>query len=336
LTDFQQVNLLVGENNCGKTSVLEALFLVTGVSNPQLPLTINQLRGLDYLLGHDKDHLLVYHQLDYRNTISIEAEQTESKRSLRISPHRQAGNDDNSMTIDKEKLQNLSLNTLPNNRTVDGYNYEFAITRNQVSTNYKSSFYPLGLFYHLESPPHYQETVNATLVNPVNVLNQLPQNLNSLIKSKQIKKVVKVLEKIDRSITDIIVGTDNLIYCDTGLSQLVPINVMGDGIRRALSLIVTIANFSKGCVFIDELENGFHFRSTKIIWQAIFEAAKEFDVQIFATTHSMECVSAFSSQNAAGCETRLYRLEKERDRTAAIALDQEMLQVALENNWEIR
>ncbi len=44
LSDFKDVNLFVGRNNCGKTTVLEALFMITGLSNPKIPITLNQFR----------------------------------------------------------------------------------------------------------------------------------------------------------------------------------------------------------------------------------------------------------------------------------------------------
>ena len=46
IQDFKKINIFVGKNNCGKTSVLEALFLVTGISNPSLSVTINNMRSL--------------------------------------------------------------------------------------------------------------------------------------------------------------------------------------------------------------------------------------------------------------------------------------------------
>ena len=44
LDNFGSINLLLGNNNCGKTTVLEALFLMIGISNPQLSLSINSFR----------------------------------------------------------------------------------------------------------------------------------------------------------------------------------------------------------------------------------------------------------------------------------------------------
>lgn len=193
INDFKQINLFVGENNCGKTTILEALFLITGISNPQLPMTINQLRGLNYILGDDKEHLLVYHKLDYDNKILIETEGLDIKRTLKISPHKQVGNDDTSATLDKKDIEKISLNTLSKNQMVDGYNYEITITKKGKPEHHKASIYPIGLIYHQDIPRNYKETINATIVNPVNVLTQLPQNLNTLIKTKRIDKVVKVL-----------------------------------------------------------------------------------------------------------------------------------------------
>jgi len=342
IDDLKQVNLFVGENNCGKTTVLEALFLATGISNPQLPMTINQLRGLNYLLGDDKEHQLIYHKLDYDNKVIIEIEGIDHKRKLAIFPHKQLGNEEISRGFDKNEIERIPLNTSSRPQLVDGYKYEITIFKKDKPIQYQAAIYPAGLVYRQDVPKNYKETITSTFINPVNVLTQLPQNLNTLIKTKRIDKVVKVLQKIDNSILNIIVGTDNLIYCDTGLSQLIPINMMGDGIRRALSLIVTIANFSDGCVFIDEIENGFHYKSIQILWRAVYEAAKEYNVQIFATTHSFECVTGFYNSFAQdkhpqdNSEIRLYRIERKGDDVASKCFDQDMLKVAIENNWEVR
>ncbi len=347
INDFRQVNLFVGENNCGKTTVLEALFLITGISNPQLPFSINQLRGLNYILGDDKEHQLIYHKLNYENKVVIEAELDEQKRKLIISPHKKSSeNNEINTTLDKnffEKL--LSLSTSMRNQLVDGYVYDITISKKGISDFYKAAIYPdsQGILYQLRQPQNYRETLNSTIINAASISNQLPQSLDMLIKTKQIGKVIEVLSKIDKTIKNIVIGADNLIYCDAGLEQLVPINVMGDGIRRSLSIIVTIANFANGCVLIDEVENGFHFKSIEIIWRAIFEAAKKYNVQIFAVTHSIECVKAFrkaylfEKNSQKDEQIRLFRLEKNIENGfQAVAFDLEMLEIALEKNWEVR
>lgn len=337
LNDFKHINLFVGENNCGKTSILEALFLVTGISRPLLAITINQLRGINYSFGDDSEHLLLYHKLKYDNFINIKVEGDKIVRNLKITPHistTQNVSSDNK----KEDLSKLAYSSLSNNKLVDGYKYEVSILEKNKNINFVASVYPYGGLFKEEISTNYKETIVSTLINSTNILYQLPQNLNHLIKAKQIDKVVKVLQKIDHSIENIYAGTDNLIYCDIGLEQLIPINVMGDGIRRALSLIVSVANFSNGVIFIDEVENGFHFKSLEIMWKALIEASREFNVQIFATTHSIECVRELNNayQESNNHEIRLFRIERSEGKLLTKSFSPSMLQLALENNWEMR
>ena len=72
IEDLKKINLIVGKNNSGKTSLLEAIFLAIGISNPNLSITIDNLRGLI----HDKndDFRFIFHNLDYSEKIKIESE----------------------------------------------------------------------------------------------------------------------------------------------------------------------------------------------------------------------------------------------------------------------
>ncbi len=95
-----------------------------------------------------------------------------------------------------------------------------------------------------------------------------------------------------------------------------------------------------GIVLIDEIENGLRYSSQEILWKAVFAAAKEFNVQIFATTHSIECVRAFSSsysqQEKDKDEIKLFRIEKNDDNFKVVSYDHGILEASLERNWEVR
>ncbi|MCH9021233.1 MAG: AAA family ATPase, partial [Planctomycetes bacterium] len=69
LDNFGQVNLFVGENNCGKTTVLEALFLLCGAKNPQLLIKINSLRRLPFI--SDEILCTFFHNMEYERPIEI-------------------------------------------------------------------------------------------------------------------------------------------------------------------------------------------------------------------------------------------------------------------------
>lgn len=72
LDDFKTLNLFVGKNNSGKTSILEALFLSIGVSNPQLSINIDSFRNI--LHGDADDFKFIFHNLDFNNRIKLKTE----------------------------------------------------------------------------------------------------------------------------------------------------------------------------------------------------------------------------------------------------------------------
>jgi predicted ATPase len=131
-----------------------------------------------------------------------------------------------------------------------------------------------------------------------------------------------------------------MIYFDIGIDRLIPIQIMGDGIIRLLSFLVTIANTENGVVLIDEIENGFHYSVLANVWESIYDAAKQYNAQIFATSHSYECVRAFnkiqSSKLLKEDTLRLFRIEKNKDEFETFKYDSEVLESSLESNWEIR
>jgi AAA15 family ATPase/GTPase len=171
--------------------------------------------------------------------------------------------------------------------------------------------------------------------------NELYVRLDKIIQLKAEKKFIKILNLIDPRIIDISLGSKNMIYFDLGLERRVPIQIMGDGIARLLSILVTIANYENGIVLIDEIENGFHASTLNLLWSSLREMAESYNVQIFATTHSLECVrtfsSTFSNELFSNDLIRLYRLERNKDnKFKAVKYTAEVLQSALESNWEIR
>lgn len=338
ISGLEQVNLFVGKNNCGKTSVLESLFIITGISNPKIPLTLNQFRDIAYILGDDKDYKLIFNQLNYQKGIKIEATIGKQQRKLEIKPHFQKAEGMQTSTLDENSFKKPNYDSLPETSSITGLDYSFVVD----NRTYKSAIYRKALLYEQLEPRDYTETVVGTYVAPTNILQLLPERLNKLIVTKKIAGIIKILQRVDKNILSISIGTDQLIYFDTGLPELVPINVMGDGIRRLLSIIVTIANQKNGFVFIDEIENGFHHKTLKILWEIIFDTAREYDVQIFATTHSYECIKSFhkaythNKHNEDKDEIKLFRFENKQDQHIAHSFSYNEIEDLLSDNWDMR
>jgi AAA15 family ATPase/GTPase len=78
------------------------------------------------------------------------------------------------------------------------------------------------------------------------------------------------------------------------LNHAVPLNSLGDGMLRVLQLMLKIFPAKGGFLLIDEFENGLHFTIQEKVWRLIFDLAEKLDIQVFATTHSWDCIESFA------------------------------------------
>lgn len=345
IDDFRRVNLLVGKNNSGKTTVLEALFLSAGPTNAQLPMNIN------YVFRHYKfvDSYfwkLIFNQLDINHPIQIISKTNggQETRNLKIKPKIKSNFptkiddiDDGELTLIRESssdttsiINGLTLEYQLKKKSIDLQEFKTEITVSEKGDGISTSV------------SNYKESIVATYINKESMLKNLGKFFNEIQIDKKTDKLIKTLQKIEPNFRNLVLGSENRLFCDLGFDQLLPINVIGDGIFQVLSIMLTMYNRENGVVLIDEIDNGLHYSSLKPLWEAIFEMAKEFDVQIFATTHSYECVDVFSSvyqelaKDEKEDEVRLYRLDKLDEKLKAVSFTSEMIQTALDHNWEIR
>ena len=118
----------------------------------------------------------------------------------------------------------------------------------------------------------------------------------------------------------------------------VPLKSLGDGATRFFALALALANSRNGFLVIDEAENGIHHSMQRDLWKMVLQTALKNDVQVFAATHSWDCVRGFAqavmeSEDAGGV---LVRLERHGDETRAIEYSEEELRVAAEQGIEVR
>ena len=131
-------------------------------------------------------------------------------------------------------------------------------------------------------------------INPERIVRQYSQaELNN-----QGDSLLKILKKIDPEIEDIRIYNigSAMLYLKKETQKFLPITMFGDAIKRVTEIILRIINNPSGIsniILIDEIENGIHYSNHREFWKALFELSKELDVQIFATTHSLEMIQAF-------------------------------------------
>ena len=107
---------------------------------------------------------------------------------------------------------------------------------------------------------------------------------------------------------------------------------------RLAGLLLGISSVSGGVALIDEIENGFHYTVLPKLWQSLARVARQFEVQIFATTHSRECIEAahHAFLEMGDTDFLLHRLERTNGSILVLTYDPEILKAALEAELEVR
>ena len=128
-----------------------------------------------------------------------------------------------------------------------------------------------------------------------------------------------------------------------GMSRPVPLNSMGDGTLRVLQLALKLFAAKSGFLLIDEFENGLHYSVQEKVWGLLFEVAERHNIQIFATTHSWDCIESFTKVAVARTETDgvLFRLGRsvrtsDQGRVIATVFDEAALQNITQADVEVR
>ena len=335
------MNLFVGKNNCGKTTILEGLFLLTGPTNAALPLSINRFRNFTTI--DENSWRLIFNKLDINSDVKIagELKEPKEKRNLIIKPSTKSVATLAKTTINKETID-IKASYSGLSPAIDGLILEFSSIKWKAKKAKKTitKVVMKGPGIEVNIPKDYKEHLSGVFITATTISGDLGTRFNNIQITKRTDRIIKVLRQIEPSLANLSLGTDGIIYCDIGLDRLMPINIMGDGMFKLLSIILAISDTQDEIVFIDEIENGLYYTSQEVLWAAIFESAKEFNVQIFATTHSIECVKAFSSSYSQSVENsdniRMYRIERTDDNFKVVSYDHKTLEASLDSDWEVR
>ena len=346
IDDFKRINLIVGKNNSGKTTILEALFILCAPNNINLPLNTNAFRGLTLI--HDNIWRSFFYKQHLNKKIKLDCTfwGKKSSRSLRISPHFEKINGTVTFNGDSNRNDIETQRSLTSTKnTVNGLIYDVVMGTRSNKKKYKAEIFSTPP----DRPSPFQiNSFNAEgiEIRGVFVNSETYQNSQDLIKRfenvvlrKKIDRIINVLQKIEPSLVDIKI-VNNIIYCDVGADELLPLHSLGDGIVRLLSIILSFVEIPNGILLVDEIDSGFHYSSLNSMWRAVLETAKEYNTQVFATTHSLDCLLSYSQINAgelfANDDVCLYRIEKSNDSLTYTNYDLETLRASIDSDWEVR
>ena len=338
-----RVNLLVGKNNVGKTSLLEAIRLYANrASTPTFIWDIMMARReIKQPFVNVKDMLTALKYLFYgRNDI------LPGLQPIQIGPINEP-QETLSIAIDWSvtEVRNGTLQTRPlklgEDYTTDNLSPRFTIQAAGATISYPiDPSLPQGVL-RLNS-----NEIPCIFASASGLSEQRITNLWDNI------ALTKAEEDVLSALRLIAPGLVNLNFVSTPLSggeripivrikdseEPIPLYSLGDGMYRTLGIALALVNARNGILLIDEFENGLYYTVQPDIWRLIFQVAHRLNIQVFATTHSWDCIEAFQQalQQEQQLGGLLIRLESQQGDVVATTFDEEMLGIATREHIEVR
>ena len=326
-----RVNLIAGKNNSGKTSLLEALFLLCWAGNPHVALNTNVVRGSDMAEGSAVPDTLwkpMFTNFDMSRTIEIEGRhESFGPLSLNVALDRP---DTIQLPFDSP---GRALHTEFASESALGFSFKKG-SEKSVTGRIRLTSGGFQIDQPVPRPPFNAVFLSSRTGN----LQEDAKRLGRFRQRKQGELVVNALRTVEPrlgSVEDNSASGVPMIWGDIGLSELVPLPMMGEGMTRIARLILAISEAQGGVVLVDEVENGLHHSALGKVWGAISAAARQFDTQIVASTHSHECLEA-AHDSLDEDDLLIHRLETIDETIRCITLEPEVIKATVEHNFEIR
>ena len=325
------VNLLVGRNNTGKSSVLEAVRLL--VSDGSLDVLQDvadrrEERGAATL----SEEFLAFSALIRRGTphedgfrISDGEQFIEVRARLR-----------RRVTGDESGLENR-YEPVPNGSDRDGFNLLL-----EVKTPQRLSRVSTNVRMHLERPPDPKET-GCVFIGTGGLTRQEITSLWGVVLLTEIENRINrsmglVFPEVEK--VSIVPGdrVSHVIAKVRDVERPVALKSLGEGSTRYFGLALAAANAQNGVLLVDEVEIGLHYSNQIAMWRLLVQMALDFQVQIFATTHSEDAIRAFSiaTKENEAVDGRLIRLQSRGGEIEAVEYDEGRLWDSRNAEMEIR
>jgi AAA15 family ATPase/GTPase len=354
MKDLANVNILLGKNNSGKTAVLEALLLLYYSSNRMFARHalnyLNNWRG--YINGADSGEKWnsLFYNLDISKEIYIETKEDEKQnntenniRSLSIKPIITGKRPDSLSaigTIDSSDLSGrteglLWTLTYPNGNSIK---YQVDDSENETEQQITDDVRNLLISTSKNIPTTF---IPARAIIDIRREAKGFSKLEVENRADKIDELLKILRNFEPNLKRLFVAVphDIRIYGDVGLTRPMPLSLMGDGMLHAFSIALSMVNNQNGLVLIDEIENGLHYSVLTDVWRMILQTSHDLNVQVFATTHSDECIkAAYEAVDSLGYDDslKLYRFDKTQDKTRVVDYTAKELYSAITSNQEVR
>ena len=302
VSDFSRINVIVGDNNCGKTTFLEAIQLL--FAEAALGSVKNIVRQRTIINPNDSFYvsfIKLFNKEQTENELSLDISATGEDGPIRFEI---TGNEKNitgeeairvsSMTSRKKNAYKKSLPLIP--ETAKIFNGTVISQNGKKTTNKDITIVSVD-----------NEISGISLKKTVQYISSFGHLrydlLQNIVENPEYKKLaVSILQQFDESIMDICyTKADDGTFLETVITKdgaNMPFSVYGDGIKKILYILNKLFDSTDSILLIDEIETGLHKKFYDRLFPVVFELARKLNVQLFIATHSLEAIDAILSYAA--------------------------------------
>jgi hypothetical protein len=286
---LKRMNVIVGGNSSGKSAFLESLFMCAGAAAPNVAFLLRSFRQMGTQIQVQADAATyeslwqdLFHWMDRNKTISIVG----------------VGNSGDSRVL-RVFYVPTTTQTLPFGQQPVGSGLMPQIVfewqrANNPPVQLKPKLTPTGLQIEGASVDHFPIAMFGLHVADPPEDNA--KRFSELSKAGRVQPVIDAIKSEYPFVEGLSIEYNNgigMVFASlVGRREKLPVALISDGVNKLLSMLLAIASFPQGMILIDEFESGFYYKRLPSIWESVYAFARFNEVQIFATTHSQECLRA--------------------------------------------
>lgn len=353
-----RVNLLVGANNSGKTSILEAIHLLAAEGDLDVLKRIARRRGEDFASPNedgggtspeiDVSHFFHGRRIEVGTKFVIDADEQKEQLTFRIAIVNIKTNEISyavqaAMNDPFRETMNLLVSVMrtSENSGREALKLGIPITEQGVVDLGETTYRP-----RISSK---NQAKNACFIGEDSIDRAAMYGMWNYVMIEGLEnEIVSALRIVDPKVTSVaFLSKESLIERSAKSGVLVgyewarhryPLGSDGEGMRRMLATALGLAMSQDGILLIDEVDTGLHYSIMGDMWTLLIKTAIEKNIQVFVTTHSFDCIRGLDlicrrRPDLAG-EVSLQKIERLLDH--AVALDARKIKIAIEQEMEVR
>lgn len=302
ISKIGKLNVLTGKNNAGKTSILEAIYLSYNSGSKALR-KIMTIRGWSF--GASNEYLF---NDKAKENINFQFNTDYDYYELNLT---------NPAGFPNSFFDYLSEDF------VNGEYYKYTYRSENKKTDYLFAINKKGVSSSTQSVGPVPNFVDGCTYLNSKHNDDLRDAYAEVIKKDKVNELIKILQQTF-NISDIRLmkyKDDYLIFLRIN-DKYVPAFSVGDGLKWAFILCCSILSLERGILLIDDIENYHHPQSLRNIISVLMNSVKESEIQVFITTHSLECIDfILNEDNAKYIDLKLHYLKNRENKVTSITYD---------------